>query len=158
MKITLCISLLLLLYSCNGKKNRLQESDVQLRQEQVTVAAFQNIIDTANVEGAILIYDLSTDTFYSNDFEWIKKGRLPASTFKIANSIIALESGIVENDSTLFKWDGTNRSMDIWEQDLLFKEAFHLSCVPCYQEIARKIGVEKMSHYLDQLAYGSMTF
>jgi len=158
MKITVCISLLLLFYSCSGKNSNKQEIDAQVKEREVTVSEFQNILDAANVEGAILIYDVSKDMFYSNDFEWIKKGKLPASTFKIANSIIALETGIVENDSTLFKWDGTNRRMGIWEQDLLFKEAFHLSCVPCYQEIAQKIGVEKMKHYLNQLGYGSMTF
>jgi beta-lactamase class D len=35
------------------------------------------------------------------------EGKLPASTFKIANSIIALETGVVEDpDKDVFKWTG----------------------------------------------------
>ena len=71
-------------------------------------------------------------------------GHLPASTFKIPNSIIALETGLIEDDSTLIKWDGDERRLPAWEQDLVFRDAFHYSCVPCYQEIARKIGEKRM--------------
>ncbi len=123
---------------------------------EITKPEFDSIIDSANIQGAILIYDLQKDTYYSNNFEWIKKGNLPASTFKIANSIIALETNVVENDSTLFKWSGEKRRLKVWEQDLIFRNAFHFSCVPCYQEVARKIGVKKMNEYLDKLNYGNM--
>ena len=94
--------------------------------------------------------------YYSNDFGWCNQGHLPASTFKIPNSIIALETGVVANDSTLFKWNGEKRSMAIWEQDLIFKDAFRLSCVPCYQDVARRIGVDRMNTYLKKLNYGHM--
>ncbi len=108
------------------------------------------------VDGAILIYDLKQNTYYSNDFEWTKKGKLPASTFKIPNSIIALETGVVEHDSTIFRWNREERAMSIWEQDLVFSDAFHFSCVPCYQEVAREIGAERMLSYLDKLNYGDI--
>ena len=127
-----------------------------MTKQEIIVQEFQTIIDASNVTGAILIYDLEENKYYSNDFQWAKKGNLPASTFKITNSIIAFETGIVENDSTLFKWNGENRRLKIWEQDLTFTNAFRLSCVPCYQEIARKIGVKTMTEYLDKLEYRNM--
>lgn len=123
---------------------------------EVIEREFQKIIDAANVQGAILVYDFENGVYHSNDFEWTKKGNLPASTFKIPNSIIALETGVVENDSTLFKWDGEERMLKRWEQDLMLKETFHYSCVPCYQDIARNIGVDKMNTYLDKLDFGTM--
>jgi beta-lactamase class D len=43
-----------------------------------------------------------------------------------------------------------------WEQDLFFRDAFRASCVPCYQEVARKIGAERMKEYLAKLDYGKM--
>jgi beta-lactamase class D len=125
-------------------------------ENKIVKPEFQSIIDSANVEGAILVYDFEQDKYYSNDFEWTKKGQLPASTFKIPNSIIALEIGIVKNDSTLFKWDGKKRGYKIWEQDLIFKDAFHYSCVPCYQEVAKEIGFKRMKEYLDLFNYGSI--
>jgi len=118
--------------------------------------SFQSIIDTADVIGAILIYDLQKNTYYANDFEWSKKGNLPASTFKIANSIIGLETGVIESDSTIFKWDGEEKWLKNWEQDLVLKDAFHFSCVPCYQEVARNIGTKRMNQYVKKLAYGDL--
>jgi len=142
---------ILLFYSCNNTKT----ASIKTKKE-VIIPEFQSIIDTAKVNGAILVYDLKKDVYYSNDFKWIKKGKLPASTFKIANSIIALETNVVKNDSTLFKWDGEKRNMAIWEQDLILKEAFHYSCVPCYQKIAKEIGVKRMKRYLEKLNYGDI--
>ncbi len=117
--------------------------------------AFQQILDSAEMKGSILIYDVAAKTYHSNDFNRCTKGFLPASTFKVPNSIIALETGVVENDSTLFKWDGKKRRLKNWEQDLIFRDAFHFSCVPCYQEIARKIGVERMKAHLQKFDYAN---
>jgi beta-lactamase class D len=123
---------------------------------EVSRPEFQQILDSANVVGSVLVYDPQTNIAYSNDFKRCDKGYLPASTFKIPNSIIALETGVVENDSTLFKWNGEKRRLPVWEQDLIFKDAFQVSCVPCYQEIARKVGVQRMKQWLDTLNYGNM--
>ncbi len=116
----------------------------------------QSIFDSVSVKGAVLIFDPQKNICISNDFERSRQGFLPASTFKIPNSIIALETGVVSNDSTLFYWNGEKRRLPSWEKDLTFREAFHASCVPCYQEVARKIGVARMRHFLDEFQYGEM--
>jgi beta-lactamase class D len=124
--------------------------------KKVKKKEFQAILDSANVSGSILIWDFYAATYYSNDFKHCKKGYLPASTFKIVNSIIALETGVVEDLNTMFYWDSVPRRLDIWNRDLNFHDAFHASCVPCFQEIAREIGVERMNEYLKKLNYGNM--
>jgi beta-lactamase class D len=156
MKAIPVIALAVLFMSCRGSQPDKREDQPLAMAGEVVVPAFQAILDTARVEGAILIYDLQADQFYSNDFSWAKKGYLPASTFKIPNSIIALETGVVNHDSTLFPWNGEKRNMKVWEQDLVFRDAFHLSCVPCYQEVARKIGLERMTDHLTRLNFGAM--
>lgn len=125
---------------------------------EVEVSDFSKILDSLKLKGSILIYDLDQKTYYSNSFSWAKTGRLPASTFKIPNSIIALETGVMQNDSVVFKWNGEERAIKAWEQDLTFKQAFKVSCVPCYQEIARKIGLKRMKAYLKKLNYSKMVF
>ena len=143
--------------SCTGKKKTTVSSkEASSLEKQITQFEFQSIIDSADVVGSILVYDVQQDIYYSNDFEWAKQGNLPASTFKIANSIIGLESGVIESDSTIFKWDGEEKWLKLWEQDLVLKDAFHFSCVPCYQEVARKIGVKRMNEYLQKLDYGTI--
>ncbi len=128
------------------------------RDKETIVPEFNKILASLKVKGSILIYDFTDKTYYSNDFSWAKTRFIPASTFKIPNSIIALETGVIKNESDVFKWNGEKRWNKKWEQDLTFKDAFQVSCVPCYQEVARKIGVERMKDYLKKLNYKEMIF
>ncbi len=144
-------------FSCSErKKNNDTTEKMNKEAYQLQAPGLQSILDNAGVTGSIVIYDLEKDGYHSNDFEWAITQRLPASTFKIPNSIVAIETGVVENDSTLFKWDGQERAIKVWNQDLILKDAFHFSCVPCYQDIARRIGDKRMNTYLAKLNYGAM--
>lgn len=156
MKVIYCLLLSIFLFSCNGKNTTTKKNIKKTIEQEIIKPEFQKIIDSANVTGSILIYDQKKNTYYSNDYNWAKRGNLPASTFKIPNSIIAIETGVVENDSTFFKWNGERRALRVWERNFIFKDAFHFSCVPCYQEIARKIGTKRMNHYLTKLNFGNM--
>jgi len=149
---------LFFILSCAGEKATTPNDQKVETSDRVTNVAFQTILDSADLKGAILIFDPINNKYFSNDFTWSEKGQLPASTFKIPNSMIALETGVVANDSTLFKWDGKKRAFKIWEQDLIFRNAFKYSCVPCYQEIARGIGVDRMKEYLEILEYGKFSW
>ena len=84
------------------------------------------------------------------------EGKLPASTFKIPNSLIALETGVVADpDKDVFKWDGVTRSIEAWNKDHTLRSAIAVSAVPVYQEIARRIGAERMQKYVDLFDYGN---
>jgi len=146
---------MILCFSCKEKQETTNKEKEPVT-KNILKPEFQSIIDAADVNGSILIYDLNEDLYYSNDFEWSNQGKLPASTFKIANSIIGLETGIIENDSAIFKWDGEEKYLEVWEQDLVLRDAFQFSCVPCYQELARKIGVKIMNDYVQKLNYGNL--
>jgi len=119
-------------------------------------ATLDSILNHYGLKGSILIYASDKQTYYSNNFEWAKTGFLPASTFKIPNSIIALESGVLKSDTTMLPWDKQPRSFPEWEKDLTLREAFQASCLPCFQEIAKKIGVKPMQTYLNKLHYTNM--
>ena len=84
------------------------------------------------------------------------EAQLPASTFKIPNSLIALETGVVADpDKDVFKWDGVTRSIEAWNKDHTLRSAIAVSAVPVYQEIARRIGPERMQKYVDLFEYGN---
>jgi len=142
--------------SCETVNNTVVKINSLKENHNIVNKSFQDILDSANVKGAIVI--LRDNNYHSNDFVWAQTGHLPASTFKIPNSIVALEESIMYDDSVLIEWDGVPRYQKRWEQNLLFREAFHYSCVPCYQDIARLIGVKKMRDYMNDLKYGSMDF
>ena len=78
----------------------------------------------------------------------------PASTFKIFNSLVALETGVAANDELVIRWDSVDRRPE-WNKDMDMREAFKVSCVPYYQELARRIGPGRMQHYLDTMRYGN---
>lgn len=99
-----------------------------------------------NGQGSFQIYNLPRykDSAYT-----------PASTFKIVNSLIGIETGVVRDDSSVIKWDSVRRGRSECDTDLAMIDAFRVSCPAWYQELARRIGKEKMQHYLDTLGYAS---
>jgi beta-lactamase class D len=106
--------------------------------------------------GTFVAYKVDDYLIIASDKDRAGKAQLPASTFKIPNSIIALETGVVEDpDKQVFKWDGVKRSIEPWNKDHTMRSAFAASAVPVYQEIARKIGPERMQKYLDMFDYGN---
>ena len=124
--------------------------------ERIVEPKLQDLLDEANISGVMVLYDLNHMKMYSNDFQEASIARIPASTFKIPNTLIGLETGVIDPDSTVFVWDNQPRALKNWEQDLTLRDAFHYSCVPCYQEVARKIGVLSMNQYITQFDYGNM--
>lgn len=80
----------------------------------------------------------------------------PASTFKILNSLVALETSVARDGSLVIPWDGVIRGNTDWNHDMDMREAFRVSNVAYYQEIARRVGRPSMQHYLDTVKYGNM--
>jgi len=99
-----------------------------------------------NNNGEITIYNMAIDTARF----------LPASTFKIVNSLIGLETNVITDENMVIKWDGITRWNPDWNKDMSMKEAFKVSCVPYYQEVARRIGKDNMKLWIDSLHYGNM--
>lgn len=79
----------------------------------------------------------------------------PASTFKIFNSLVALETAVAPDEQLVIPWDSVVRWNPDWNRPMNMREAFKLSNVGYYQEIARRIGPENMKHYLDTCNYGN---
>jgi beta-lactamase class D len=100
-----------------------------------------------NATGKVTVYNMALDTMRFT----------PASTFKIVNSLIGLEIGKVTDEKMVIKWDGIKRWNEDWNKDLTMEEAFKVSAVPYYQELARRIGKDTMQNWLDSLHYGNQT-
>jgi beta-lactamase class D len=119
------------------------------------LSELKNVFDKHKVDGSILIYNQNENTYLGYNLERCNIGFCPASTFKIPNTLIALESGIATIE-TVFAWNGEKRNSQAWEKDMTIKEAFKVSAVPVYQEIARRVGVEKMKYYTQLFNYGNL--
>lgn len=115
----------------------------------------RRLIDETGFEGIVLMHDLRQQTSLAGHAELADKRVLPASTFKIFSSLVALELGLVADRNTRIPWDGIQHSRAEINRDLTLTEAFRLSAVPHYQYLVRRIGAETMQHYIDAAAYGN---
>lgn len=79
----------------------------------------------------------------------------PASTFKVPNSLFALQAGAIPDEETIIPWDSVERQLQVWNQDHHLRSAIKHSTVWFYQEMARRIGPERMQQYLDTIQYGN---
>lgn len=126
-------------------------SDVRIKNHDEWKQAF----DKYHVEGCFEYYDNNQETAHYYNKERCAKQVTPASTFKIFNSLVALETNIAPDEQLVIKWDSVVRWNPDWNKDMNMAEAFKVSCLPYYQEIARRIGAKDMQYYLDTVQYGN---
>lgn len=114
------------------------------------------IFSESGVEGTIVITSLNSgQTFIHNDVR-AELRLTAASTFKIPNSLVALEEKVVSGKDSILKWDGQIYDYKPWNKDQTLESAFKVSCVWCYQGFALQIGPEKYRDYLSKLSYGKL--
>lgn len=118
--------------------------------------SLKQYFDKYKVTGSFALLDNGQGQFTIYDSANYRKRYTPASTFKIVNSLIGLETGKIFDEKMVIKWDGKERWMKEWNQDLTMEQAFKFSAVPYYQEVARRIGKDTMQFWIDSLKYGNM--
>jgi len=143
--VTMIVPIILLLFisSCSVNQAKIDNS-LKKYFDSVNVDGCFSMVN--NQTGAVTVYNMKLDT----------QRFLPASTFKIVNSLIGLETGRITNEDMLIRWDGVKRWNNDWNKDLTMKEAFKVSAVNYYQEVARRIGKDTMQQWIDTLNYGNM--
>ncbi len=117
--------------------------------------------EDCGVRGSITIYDYQQKKWLTNDIDDSQYATLPASTFKIVNTLIALETGVVENDNEVIPWiDDYDTSKyghrpNIY-RSMSLKEAFKLSAGWAYVELAKRIGKQRYKKILTEIGYGNV--
>lgn len=116
---------------------------------------FKKIYDQYNVEGSFVLYDQRNDKYIFYNTSQFQMQFTPASTFKICNSLIGLETGVIKDENFVIPWDSVTRWVSAWNKDQDLKTAFKNSTVWYYQELARRVGGERMKYWLDKINYGT---
>lgn len=105
--------------------------------------------------GAFVLYNLSLNQTIRYNPERCAERFIPASTFKIVNSLAGLDSGIIPDQSYVIEWDGTRYDFAEWNQDHTLETAFQNSVIWYYQELARRVGRETIQQVVDAAQYGN---
>lgn len=106
-------------------------------------------------EGVFVMYDEARDLSIRSDAEEARRRVVPASTFKIPNALIALETAVVSDEREVIAWDGEVRTVEAWNRDHTLASAFKASAVWFYQEVARRVGEERMAEWVERLGFGN---
>lgn len=114
------------------------------------------LFKSAEVHGTFVLYDVTAQTYSGHDQTRAEKRFVPASTFKIPNTLIGLSVGAVASVDDVLPYKGPAQPLvKAWAKDMGLREAIALSNVPIYQELARRIGLERMKENVTRLDYGN---
>jgi beta-lactamase class D len=116
---------------------------------------FKPHFDKYSVNGCFVLYNQSDNEIIRYNSGLCDSGYIPASTFKIPNSLIALEEGIIKDTCQIIKWDGHEWPVKTWNQDQTLKTAVRYSCVWVFSGFAEKIGIDKYYKYVRSFDYGN---
>ncbi|OQY96424.1 MAG: class D beta-lactamase [Sphingobacteriales bacterium UTBCD1] len=140
---SLFLSVLVLFFSCTPDNVKQDNS-------------LKKYFDENNVTGCFALFNNGSGKFtVYNLLRYRDSSFAPGATFDIVNSLVGLQTGKISNDSMVIKWDGIKRNVEEWNKDLTMHEAFRISAIPYYQEVARRIGKDTMQSWLDTLGYGT---
>ena len=127
------------------------------KQKQVTEVRtdFKKYYDQFKVDGSFVFYDPQAEKYIFYNQDQFEQTFSPASTYKICNSLIGLETGVIKDENFVIHWDSVTRENPNWNSDHDLKAAFKNSTVWYYQELARRVGGEKMKYWLEKANYGN---
>ncbi|MCV9930564.1 penicillin-binding transpeptidase domain-containing protein [Flavobacterium sp. LS1R49] len=150
-----------LLFSCRSN-NGITKNSIPSGKDTIFFRPdFKKYFDNCNTNGSIVIYDNVQQKWIVSDTDDIMKETLPASTFKIINLLIALETKTISSENEIVKWPGSTDTIKYDYRpaiyhDMTVKEAFEVSAGWAFIELAKKIGKENYKKYLTLCNYGNL--
>lgn len=123
----------------------------------------QSLFDAAGTTGTIVVKRLRDGVTVVVNPARAATGYTPASTFKILNSLLVLEAGLVSDvDKDVFRYGGQPFLVEgkpflpeACNADITLRTAFKFSCIPVYQEVARRLGPARYADTIRALDYGN---
>ncbi|WP_287110013.1 class D beta-lactamase [Methylobacillus sp.] len=113
------------------------------------------LFKSAGINGTFVLYDIADDAYIGYNQSRAETRFVPASTFKIPNTLIGLSVGVVKDVDEVLPYGGQPQFMKAWEEDMGLRKAIALSNVPIYQHLARRIGLERMRENIMKMDYGN---
>lgn len=134
-----------------GMANICFAEDIQWQRSK----AVQKLFEDAGLNGTFVLYDQKNNKFIGHNLTRAQQRYLPASTFKIPNTLIGLSAESVKSVDDILPYGGKPQPFRSWEKDMSLRDAIPISNVPIYQELARRTGLSKMQENVKTLSYGN---
>ncbi len=111
--------------------------------------------ESEKVTGTFVLFDVQKDTMTVFNRPRAEERFVPASTFKIVNSLIGLKVGAVRDVDEVLPYGGKRQPIAAWEKDMSLRDGIRVSNVPVFQELARRIGLVRMAENVKTFRYGN---
>jgi beta-lactamase class D len=117
-----------------------------------------------NTRGAFVLYDSKHGRYIRYNEARCRERFSPKSTFKIPNSLIGLEAGVIRDAEFVIPWnkqkyppqDNWNQEPFLhWAKDQTLRSAIKYSVVWYYRELALRVGEQRMKRYVAAFNYGN---
>lgn len=110
----------------------------------------------AGRDGCFVLYDLTADKVVARFNPRRCEERVsPCSTFKVPLALMAFDAGILANETTELKWDGTKTSREVWNRDHTAASWMRDSVVWFSKRLTAQLGTSKVKTYLAEFDYGN---
>lgn len=114
--------------------------------------------------GAFVLYDLKRNHYVRYNEQRCQERFSPKSTFKIPNSLIGLETGVIRDAEFVIPWnrakyppqaDWNQEPFIHWGKDQTLRSAIKYSVLWYYRELALRVGAPQMKQLVTAFNYGN---
>ena len=109
----------------------------------------------ASVDGAFVMIDVGSGAVRTVNPGLAAAAFTPVSTYKVPIAIAALETGVLPDERTIAKWDGRQREIAAWNQDLDLHGAMKTSSNWYFEQVHDRVGEGRMRAWVDKLQFGT---
>lgn len=147
--------LIISLNSCTSNDRNTNNDEALSVDNNAFFEVAKNAFEKRDINGCFILRDISADANLIYNEKRANEPFLPASTYKILNSMIALQCGVISDEKVVIAWDSVKRSVSAWNRDHNMESGIKNSVVWFYQELARRIGEQRMQYWVDTVGYGN---
>jgi beta-lactamase class D len=149
------LAALLSVVACHPQRSNMPVPGGAAQLQVVAHAGLSKLLEDEHLRGTVAVLRDDERVVHCADVALCSQRVVPASTFKIANSMIGLETGVIADADFVIPWDGVTRELADWNRDHTLRSAIKASAVPYYQELARRVGQQGMAEWTARLDYGN---
>jgi len=111
-------------------------------------------------DACLVVHELESGREFVSNPERCNEPRRPYSTFKIANALLGLETGLLADADSVMRYNAARYPAEDWwpagwDRDQPLRRAINMSAVPLFRQLAAGIGPARMQAFLRDINYGN---